>query len=129
MSTTRSLTTGRLPIGATVTTCPASTYGRIGTLQARTGAAVQTHAARAADRHPARLAIGQGAVVLVLDGVQAVEQRGRRRHLDGVALVAPPGALVAVEALDPQAHLHQLDVVGALEGGEVLVVDRRHAGQ
>jgi hypothetical protein len=36
MSTTRSLTTGRLPIGATVIVCPASTNCFIGVLQLRT---------------------------------------------------------------------------------------------
>ena len=35
MSTTRSLTTGRFPIGAIVGTWPASTIGFIGSLQAR----------------------------------------------------------------------------------------------
>ena len=70
------------------------------------GATVHPHAAGAADHHPAALAVGERPVVLVLDEVEAVEQR---RLLGCVDLVLLEGAVAGLRVVPPdlQAHLHQ----------------------
>ena len=69
------------------------------------GAAVDAHAARAADHHPAALAVRERAVDLVLHDVERVEQR---RLVGDVDLVRPERALAGgrVVAPDLQLDLH-----------------------
>ncbi len=69
--------------------------------------AVHAHAAGAADHHPAALAVGERAVVLVLDDVEAVEER---RLLGRVDLVLLQLALAGtrVEPPDLETDLHPL---------------------
>ena len=74
MSTTRSLTIGRFPIAEITGTWPAVDDRLHPLLAGEHGAAVHAHPARAADHHPAALAVGERAVVLVLDQVEHVEQ-------------------------------------------------------
>ena len=70
------------------------------------GTAVHAHAARAADHHPAALAVGKRPVMLVLDEIEAVEQR---RFLGRVDLVLLEGAVAGLGVVPPdlQPHLHQ----------------------
>ena len=86
MSTTRSLTIGRLPIAEITGTWPASAMSYIAHLAGEHGRAVHAHPARAADHHPAALAVGERPVVLVLDDVEAVEQRRLLGRVDLVLL-------------------------------------------
>ncbi len=67
---------------------------------------VHAHAARAADHHPAALPVRERAVVLVLDDVEAVEERRLFRRVD---LVLPQRALARGRVVPPdlQSHLHQ----------------------
>src|SRR5439155_17038891 len=69
--------------------------------------AVHPHAARAADHHAAALPIGERAVHLVLDDVEAVEER---RLVRRVELVFLERAIAAgrVVAPDLQGNLHRL---------------------
>src|SRR5918911_3725556 len=69
------------------------------------GPAVHAHAARAADHHPAALAVRERAVVLVLDQVEHVEEAGPLRRLD---LVFAQRALarLRVEAPDLERDVH-----------------------
>ena len=82
MSTTRSLTIGRLPIAEMTGTLTVGDEVVDPHLAGEDGAAVHAHPARAADHHPAALPVGERAVDLVLDGVEGVEQRRlvRRRR-------------------------------------------------
>ena len=68
------------------------------------GRAVHAHAARAADHHPAALAVRERPVVPVLDDVEAVEERRLLRRAD---LVLLEGALARrrVVAPDLQGNL------------------------
>ena len=125
MSTTRSLITGRLPIGATVMTWPASTYGFIDVLQPSTAppSTRMPHEPQTAMRQLLRYASVPS--LLVLDDVERVQHRRRHRHLDGVRLVAVRAARLL--PAHPHRRLHRLDAVGADERGEVRVGDLRHA--
>jgi hypothetical protein len=69
------------------------------------GGAVHAHAARAADHHPAALAIGERAVVAVLDDVEGVEERRLLGRVD-LELLQLPLAGLRVEAPDLQTDLH-----------------------
>ncbi len=92
MSTTRSLTIGRFPIAEITGTCPSRGDVRDARLAGEHGAAVDPHAAGAADHHPAALAVRQRAVDLVFHGVERVEQRrlvGARRSRTAGAHARP----------------------------------------
>jgi hypothetical protein len=69
------------------------------------GGAVHPHPARAADHHPAALAVRERAVHLVLDQVEHVE---KSHPLGRIHLVLPQGAFAGrrVEAPDLQGYLH-----------------------
>ena len=81
-------------------------------------AAVHAHPARAADHHPAALAVRERAVDAVLDDVEAVEQRRLVGHVD---LVRPERALarrgVVAPDLERDLHVAPFDVVAALRRG------------
>jgi hypothetical protein len=64
------------------------------------GAAVEAHAARAADGHAAGLAVRERAVAPVLHRVEHVEERGLDGHLDGVLLHARRLAVGGAADLD-----------------------------
>src|SRR5439155_15924024 len=68
--------------------------------------AVHAHAAGAADHHPAALAVRERSVELVLDDVEAVEER---RLLGRVELVLAQRALAGRTVIPPdlQTDLHQ----------------------
>ena len=69
------------------------------------GAAVHPHPAGAADHHPAALAVGERAVVAVLDDVEAVEER---RLLGRVELVLAERLVAGGRVVTPdlQGNLH-----------------------
>src|SRR5207237_1318844 len=69
-------------------------------------AAVHAHPTRAADHHPATLAIGERAVDLVLDQVEDVEQARPLGRVDLVGLEAPLAGL-AVDPPDLDRDLHR----------------------
>ena len=75
-----------------------------GRLAGQHRAAVHAHAAGAADRHAARLAIGQRAVALVLDRIEGVQQRGRLGHVDRVRLDVLRGAVGRAPDLEGDFH-------------------------
>ncbi len=79
------------------------------------GAPVDAHAARAADHHPAALAVRERAVDLVLDDVERVEQR---RFVGDVDLVRLEGAVArgGVVAPDLQLDLHAGSIRSSLRG-------------
>ena len=106
MSTTRSLRIGRFPIAEIdrhVARLRDVVHPR---LAGEHGGAVHPHPAGAADHHPAALAEGERAVVLILDDVEAVEERRPLGRLD-LVLLQRPVARRGVVAPDLQAHLHQ----------------------
>ena len=70
----------------------------------RDGATVHPHAAGAADHHPAALAIGERAVVLVLDEVEAVEQR---RFLGRIDLVLLERAIAGLRVVPPDLQTNE----------------------
>src|SRR5581483_3790881 len=63
------------------------------------------HSARAADHHPAALAVGERPVVVVLHDVEAVEEGRLLRRVD-LELLELALAGARVEAPDLQADLH-----------------------
>ena len=71
------------------------------------GRAVHAHAARAADHHPAALAVRERAVVPVLDDVEDVEQRRPVRRVD-LVLAQRTLAGDRVVAPDLEGHLHRV---------------------
>ncbi len=73
------------------------------------GSAVHAHAAGAADHHPAALPVRERAVDLVLDDVEAVEER---RLLGSVDLVLLQGAVAARGVVPPdlEGNLHSLSL-------------------
>ncbi len=71
------------------------------------GAAVDAHAARAADGVPAGAPEGQRAVELVLDGHQRLEHGRALGQLDLVALAVAPAAALGVVAQDLEGGPHQ----------------------
>ena len=105
VSTTRSRRTGRFPIGATVGVPP--TGEELGDRGAagESGAPVDSNRAGAAGSLPAAAAEGERAVDVVLDLLEAVEQRRALAHLQLERLQARP-ARDGVEALDPQLDAH-----------------------
>src|SRR5712691_3326328 len=75
-------------------------------------AAVHAHPARAADHHPAALAVRERPVVTVLDDVEDVQQR---RPFGRVHLVFPKRALARLRVVAP-------DLQGDVQGGLPLIV-------
>src|SRR3989304_723932 len=94
MSTTRSLTTGRLPPGSTTISSPLR-------------GAVDAHCAGAADRTAAGTAHAERAVDLVADDEQRIEDAAVIGDLDRVALIPGFAAILfGVEAADFEVSLH-----------------------
>ena len=69
-------------------------------------APVHAHPAGAADHHPAALAVGERAVVLVLDQVEHVEQAGPLRRVD-LVLAQGPLAGLRIEPPDLERDDHE----------------------
>ena len=94
------------PIGEITGTWPALDDRLHPLLAGKDGAPVHAHPAGAADHHAAALAVGERAVVLVLDQVEHVEQAGPLGRVD---LVLAQVALAALRVVAPdlERDVHQ----------------------
>ena len=105
MSTIKSLMTGMLPIGSTSMTPSLEVAWPLSRCvwQARPGLAVDAHAARAADRRPARAADADRAVEAGLGLEDALEHGAVGLELDGVLVPVRRLAGLGVVAADASA--------------------------